>query len=279
LCFKTRIGILWHLIQPVKSDKVNLRFEQDFILSIVKGECDLEKRSLVRGSVLLVLWIASAAGIFWGWPAWAAAEVSEPAQSAQYLPLIITTDCVPGPLILPDDLDKDFAVEEKINAIRVDRGLPVLANAQKITQAALRHSNDMADNDFFSHTGSDGSRAGQRLDETCYKWQAYGEIIAAGYGGNPGTVIEAWMKSPGHTSIILSDVYTEFGAGYAYNSSSNYKHYFTVVFGLGYRSTTDEYYSCTYYMGDENGESWLSIYSDTPCGNVTQVPPGSIGRR
>lgn len=272
---------MWHLIQPVKADKVNLRFDQYIILSIVKGESDLEKRSLVGWSALLFLFIVSAAGIFWGWPAWAA-EVSEPAQSAQYLPLITTTDCDPGLLLLPDDLDKDFAVEEKINAIRADRGFPALTNAIKITQAALRHSNDMADNDFFSHTGSDGSRAGQRLDETCYKWQAYGEIIAAGYGGKPGNVIEAWMKSPGHTSIILSDVYTEFGAGYAYNSSSYYKHYFTVDFGLRateYRTITDGYYSCTYYMGDENGESWLSIYSVTPCGNVTQVPTGSIGRR
>ncbi len=252
----------------MKSDKISLRFGQYSILSIVKGESDLEKRSLVGGSALLILFIASAAGIFWGWPAWAAAEVSEPAEHAQYLPLITITDCVPGLLIPPDDLDKDFAVEEKINVIRADRGIPVLSNTIKITQAALRHSNDMADNDFFSHTGSDGSRAGQRLDETCYKWQAYGEIIAAGYGGKPGNVIEAWMKSPGHTSIILSDMYTEFGAGYAYNSSSYYKHYFTVDFGLRateYESNAERFYSCEYYLQDEAGESWLKLYIAYPC--------------
>lgn len=264
----------------MKSDKVNLRIEQYFILSKVKGGSDLEKRSLVRSGALLVLCIASAAGIFWGWPA-RAAEVSEPAQSAQYLPLIMQTGYIPDPIIEPDDPGKDIAVEAGINLIREENGLPVLVHAAELTQATLRHSNDMADNNFVSHTGSDGSSVGQRLEEACYKWRAYGEIIAMGYE-TPSEVIAGWMNSSAHMNIILSEMFTEFGAGYAYNSSSYYKHYFTVDFGLRateYRSTTDGYYSCTYYMGDENGESWLSIYSVTPCGNVTQVPTGSIGLR
>ena len=267
---------MWHLIQPVKSGKVNWRFEQGFILSIVKGESDLEKRSLVRGSALLVLFIMSAAGIFGGGPAWAAAEAGESTEFAQYLPLILTTGCIPGPIIEPDDTDRDTAVEEEINAIRVDRGLPILVDALKITQAALRHSNDMADNNFFSHTGSDGSSAGQRMEQACYNWQAYGEIIAAGFR-DPGKVIEVWMNSPGHRSIILSDVYAEFGAGYAYNSSSKYKHYWTVDFGLRaeeFNSNAERFYLCEYYLQDEAGESWLKLYSAYPCEQALEKSTG-----
>jgi hypothetical protein len=272
--------MLWHLIQPVKSDKVNLRIEHHIILSIVKGKSDLGTRSFVGGSALLFLFIASAAGIFWGWPAWAAAEVSEPVEYGQYLPLILQTGCIPVPIIEPDDPGKDIAVEAGINLIREGNGSPVLVHAAELTQAALRHSNDMAGNIFVSHTGSDGSGVGQRLEDACYKWRAHGEIIAAGYE-TPGEVIAGWKKSSAHMNIILSEMFAEFGAGYAYNAIGD-DHYWTVDFGLRateYLSTTGGYYSCTYYMGDENGESWLSIYSVTPCRNVTELPTGSIGLR
>ncbi len=138
----------------------------------------------------------------------------------------------------------------------------------------------MADNNFFSHTGSDGSGVGQRLEDACYKWRAYGEIIARGYE-TPSEAIAGWMKSSAHMNIILSEMFTEFGAEYAYNASVD-DHYWTVDFGLRateYISTIEVYYSCTYYMGDENGGSWFSIYSVTPCDIATQVPAGSIGRR
>ncbi len=266
---------MWHLIQPVKSDKVNLRIEQYFILSKVKGGSDLEKRSLVRSSALLVLCIASAAGIFWGWPA-RAAEVSEPAQSAQYLPLIMQTGCIPDPIIEPDDPGKDIAVEAGINLIREENGLPVLVHAAELTQATLRHSNDMADNNFVSHTGSDGSSVGQRLEEACYKWRAYGEIIAMGYE-TPSEVIAGWMKSSAHMNIILSEMFTEFGAGYAYNSSSYYKHYFTVDFGLRatvFNSNPERFYLCEYYLQDKAGESRLKLYSAYPCAQALEKSTG-----
>jgi uncharacterized protein YkwD len=243
-----------------------LRFEQHFILSIVKGESGLEKRSLVGGSVLLFVFIVSAAGIFLGWPAWAAAEVSGPAQSAQHLPLIMQTGCVPVPIIEPDDPGRDIAIEAGINLIREENRLPVLIHAAELTQTALRHSNDMADSNFVSHTGSDGSSAGQRLEEACYKWWAYGEIIAMGYE-TPSEVIAGWMKSSAHMNIILSEMFTEFGAGYAYNASGD-DHYWTIDFGLRateYESNAERFYSCEYHMQDEAGESWLKLYSAYPC--------------
>ena len=102
-----------------------------------------------------------------------------------------------------------------INDVRMDNRLPVLENVHGLSEAALRQANDMAINDFVDHTGSDGSTVGERLEDSCYRWSTYGEILAAGYE-NPEDAIAAWLDSDGHMSIILSEVYTEFGAGYAY---------------------------------------------------------------
>lgn len=185
----------------------------------------------------------------------------------QYLPYVPRVNCVPGPFIPPDDLQRDLAVEKEINEIRIQYDLSPFSKSQKITQAALRHSNDMADNNFFNHTGSDGTRAGNRLDEACYNWQAYGEIIAAGYG-SPIGVVAAWMDSPGHKGIILDPGLADLGAGYAYNASSKYKHYWTVDFGLltGDRlATSGAFHDCSFHLEDDTGEIWVNLYTNQSC--------------
>jgi len=212
---------------------------------------------LIVAGTLVALWLPASAG----------SEREIVAAYTQYLPFVPVVNCVPGNPILPDDLERDIAVEARINEIREEHGLPRLANSQKITQAALRHSNDMADNNFFSHTGSDGSRAGDRLDEACYNWQEYGEIIAAGFR-SPSSVVAAWMDSPGHRGIILDDTLADFGAGYAYNGSSDLKHYWTVDFGLltnERTSASDERHTCIYHLQDGASEMWVSLYTSQPC--------------
>jgi len=39
----------------------------------------------------------------------------------------------------------------------------------------------MAEQDFYSHTGVDGSTPGERAERSGYVWRAVGENIAAGY--------------------------------------------------------------------------------------------------
>ena len=76
------------------------------------------------------------------------------------------------------------------------------------------------------------------------------------------------MGSPGHRDIILSNEYAEFGAAYAYNKNSTYKHYYTVDFALRdteLRVTSRDYYFCSYSIKDERGESWINLYSIWPC--------------
>ena len=104
---------------------------------------------------------------------------------------------------------------------------------EKLVAAARGHSNDMAINDFFSHTGSDGSSPWDRIERQGYSLASGGENIAAGYS-TPASVMDGWMNSPGHRANILNCGFTEIGIGYAYladdTGSVNYHHYWTQDF-------------------------------------------------
>ena len=80
--------------------------------------------------------------------------------------------------------------------------------------AAYLHSEDMATNQFFSHTGSDGSSPGDRLTREGYAWRTYGENIAVNYP-TVSTVMQGWLGSEGHCRNIMNPSFTEIGAGVA----------------------------------------------------------------
>jgi len=87
---------------------------------------------------------------------------------------------------------------------------PVVWN-EKLEQAAQDHSKDMSANKTLSHTGSDGSNPGTRMKRRGYDWKTYGENIAWGYQTDK-SVIEGWIKSPGHCRNIMNPAYKEMGA-------------------------------------------------------------------
>lgn len=76
--------------------------------------------------------------------------------------------------------------------------------------AALAHSDDMQSGNFFSHTGSDGSSAGQRITAAGYAWRAWGENIAAGQA-SVASVMAGWMASPGHCANLMNPGFRELG--------------------------------------------------------------------
>ncbi len=107
-----------------------------------------------------------------------------------------------------------------------------LAMHPKLRTSARLHSKDMADKNYFSHTGLDGTSPFDRMKAAGYSGTTMGENIAAGYGTAKQTV-QQWMDSPGHCENIMNPAYTHLGVGYAYNASSTYKHYWTQNFGAG----------------------------------------------
>jgi uncharacterized protein YkwD len=116
------------------------------------------------------------------------------------------------------------------NAERARAGLQPLQLSPQLKQAAQGHAEDMVRNNFFSHTGSNGSTLSSRVRATGYVFSFTGENIAAGRP-TPAQTIAQWMASPGHRRNILNRNYTQIGFGYRSAPTSVYRHYWVQVFG------------------------------------------------
>lgn len=101
----------------------------------------------------------------------------------------------------------------------------------RLLQAADKHSGDMAQHNFFDHTGSDGSTVAMRVDETGYVWRAVGENIAAGQR-SVEEVVAGWLDSPGHCRNLMNPVFTEVAVTCAEDSSADYTRYWTNVLAV-----------------------------------------------
>lgn len=106
-----------------------------------------------------------------------------------------------------------------------------VAWSPKLEAAATAHSQDMQKNNFFSHTGSDGSSAGTRISRTGYAWSTWGENLSGG-DRVMDDAIRGWLYSPyGHCEAIKSASFTEIGAGLVMGQPGNaYVTYWTLDF-------------------------------------------------
>ena len=123
-----------------------------------------------------------------------------------------------------------------INQERTSRGLSELSLNSSLRQAARRHSQDMACNDFFSHTGSDGSSMASRISAAGYSYSWAAENIAASSscGFSAQSVVNMWMGSTGHRNNILSTNAVHIGVGFRCVSdgiSGDLDAYYTANFG------------------------------------------------
>ncbi|MCL2042673.1 MAG: CAP domain-containing protein [Treponema sp.] len=110
----------------------------------------------------------------------------------------------------------EWTVFELTNEERVKHGLPSLEWDNKLGAAARAHSEDMARNNYFNHTGLDGSNPGQRITRAGFSWRLCAENIARGHP-TPAVVVNAWMNSQGHRNNILNANLTHLGVGHAGN--------------------------------------------------------------
>lgn len=84
----------------------------------------------------------------------------------------------------------------------------------RIENAAVKHSTDMAQMRDLTHIGSEGSDPGDRLLTEGYDWFTFGENILVGLD-NGANVIDNWLNSQGHCSIIMNPIFEEVGVGAA----------------------------------------------------------------
>ena len=105
---------------------------------------------------------------------------------------------------------------------------PPLAFNASLYQSAQGHNADMADNNFFSHTGSDGSTPLDRVIAAGYPSNAYliGENISDGYpsasASEDALMIDAGESDLGHRRNLLEYDVSKFfyrEIGVAYNSA------------------------------------------------------------
>lgn len=98
----------------------------------------------------------------------------------------------------------------------------------QLTQAAEVESQDMVANNFFSHTGSNGSTPVTRVNATGYVWSDLGENIA---GGQPtiDAVMAAWMGSDGHCANLMNPNFNQVGLVCVPGTAANtYNPYWTM---------------------------------------------------
>lgn len=117
-----------------------------------------------------------------------------------------------------------------VNAYRAQNGLPAYTVNEKLTRAATAHANDMACNNLFVHTGSDGSTPASRVAASGYVASSATENVYGSYPPLTGQGAVNWWKNDktdiNHNKNLLSSTYIEIGVGYSF--FNNYGYYVMV---------------------------------------------------
>lgn len=108
-----------------------------------------------------------------------------------------------------------------VNAERAKNGLAALTVDSTITKTATLKSEDMAKNNYFSHTSPTYGSPFDLMKRYGVSYRAAGENIAMGQT-TPAQVMDGWMNSEGHRANILNASFTKIGVGVAQNSSGRY---------------------------------------------------------
>lgn len=125
--------------------------------------------------------------------------------------------------------------EARAHARRCGRELfpaapPLVLAPATLERAAAEHSQDMANHDYFDHTGRDGSTVAMRATRAGYKWKEVGENLASGIM-TPEEVVSGWVGSPHHCANLMDSRFEQMAVAYAVNDSSRYGIYWTQLFG------------------------------------------------
>ncbi len=100
-----------------------------------------------------------------------------------------------------------------VNEIRVQKGLKTLETDTALSRVARIKSQDMKDNNYFSHTSPTYGSPFNMMKQFGISYRTAGENIARGQR-TPAQVVEGWMNSEGHRANILNSSYTHIGVGY-----------------------------------------------------------------
>jgi len=112
---------------------------------------------------------------------------------------------------------------DRVNELRAGGtycGNEYYAPAEKLTwegrlaDAAQGHADDMQSQNYFDHTGLDGSSVGDRVSNQNFEWTTVGENIAMGQS-SVTSVMKSWIESSGHCKNLMNPAFRQFGASRA----------------------------------------------------------------
>ena len=131
---------------------------------------------------------------------------------------------------LPNELEQ--LMLNLINQERTNANLAPLAFSNVLNDASEDHSTWMLDTDTFSHTGQNGSSAGDRVVDAGYALEGdwtWGENIGwQSERGDPGLeddvrdIHQSLMNSPGHRANILNPDFEDIGIGIEQGDFDNF---------------------------------------------------------
>ncbi len=110
-------------------------------------------------------------------------------------------------------LNYEKEVVRLVNEVRVKNGLRELTYDWELSRVARYKSQDMKDNNYFSHTSPIYGSPFQMMKSFGITYKSAGENIARGQK-SPQAVMNAWMNSSGHRANILNASFTQIGVGY-----------------------------------------------------------------
>jgi uncharacterized protein YkwD len=99
-----------------------------------------------------------------------------------------------------------------------------------LATASQGHSDDMAAQNYFSHTSQDGRQFGQRAANAGYVGGALAENIAAGQATLQG-VLDSWLGSPDHCANLMNPRYRDVALACAQRTGSDFGSYWTLMAG------------------------------------------------
>lgn len=130
---------------------------------------------------------------------------------------------------------EELAFLTLINNYRQANGLGTLTISTNLNRGSAWMTEDLATNNYFSHTDSLGRSAYQRGIDCGYPTGAGENLAAGGAWSSASAAFTAWQNSPGHNANMLGSYYKQIGIGRYYKSGSQYGWYWATTFG-----TTDD---------------------------------------
>lgn len=114
---------------------------------------------------------------------------------------------------------EESEVVRLVNIERTKMGLEPFTISSKLSDVARLKSQDMAVNNYFSHTSPTYGSPFDMMKKYGITYKTAGENIAKGYL-SAQSVVNGWMNSAGHKANILNPSFKTIGVG-AYKTSNN----------------------------------------------------------